>query len=75
MSSAQGFVGSTVPGSAAPFPLPTDLWQDCLLQAHMGRITPGYVLLAALAHTVTAREQMQVGLMSPWSPAVPQFGQ
>lgn len=58
MSSARGFVGSTVPGSAAP--LHTDLCQDCLLQAHMGRIIPGFVLLAALAHTVVAREQMQV---------------
>lgn len=64
-STAQGFVGSTVPGSAALpryRPVPT-------------LFTSGSVLLAVLAHTVIAREQTQVGLMSPWSPAVPQFGQ
>lgn len=36
-----------------------DLSQDCLLQAHTGRPTPGCVLLDVLTHTVIAREQVQ----------------
>lgn len=66
MSGTQGFVRSSVWQYSSP---------TFLLQPHTGRISPGYVLLAALAPTAVAREQNQVGPMSLWSPAVPQFGE
>lgn len=51
-------------GSQVVQPLP-GLCQDCLPQAHMSRLTPGYVLLAALSPAATTREQTQVGLLLP----------